>query len=46
MTQSLITPAQLHELLQQQDIILLDASIEFQIPGEAKKLRTSLFRAQ
>ncbi|WP_261883574.1 sulfurtransferase [Vibrio pelagius] len=38
MTQSLITPAQLHELLQQQDIILLDASIEFQIPGEAKKI--------
>ena len=38
MTQPLITPAQLNELLKQQDIILLDASIEFQIPGEAQKI--------
>lgn len=38
MTQPLITPAQLNELLQQQDVILLDASIEFQIPGEAPKI--------
>ncbi|MFM2600826.1 sulfurtransferase [Vibrio fortis] len=38
MTQPLITPAQLNELLKQQDVILLDASIEFQIPGEAEKI--------
>jgi len=38
MTQPLITPAQLNELLLQQDIILLDASIEFQIPGESPKI--------
>lgn len=38
MTQPLITPAQLNELLKQQDVILLDASIEFQIPGEAEKV--------
>lgn len=38
MTQPLITPTQLNELLKQQDIVFLDASIEFQIPGEAAKI--------
>ncbi|GAB2651212.1 sulfurtransferase [Vibrio panuliri] len=33
----LITAEQLHQLQQQQDVVILDASIEFQIPSEGEK---------
>jgi len=38
MTQSIITPQQLNAIIGQDNLIILDASIEFKIPGEQNKI--------